>query len=276
MAAAPAPTTGQDTSDDPVALHDELLADLAVAQKKAELLAADVAVVSEKFDMLAGAQSRYREARTASAVSFRALKEQVPRIKAAIECKLPDDKQDKLDGCWEKVKPAEAAGRCTAVDEASCDSLPQDLGALRTLQDQAKVCIAETNDDFDALAALPGGLGDRIDALTKVATDLEQEIGGAANDPVRSYAEYKKLQWDFDRLDAVWFDPAEYSTEIKKAFVTLLHRHGIGVCIAVTVFAEERKQQPTTTTDGPEVQDVVDLVLECYARPTEQQAPQQS
>jgi hypothetical protein len=252
-------------ADDPVEVHKAFLVAAAVAQKRSELYAADVSVIDEKFAGVAGAQGKYREARTTQQTSFQELTAQVERLKKTVECKVDEATRNSLNTCWTTQLGKEPqAPSCTKLDEAKCEALPGAIADLLELQGQAGTCVPRADKDFDALIDLPAALGDRIDELKKMATELEQEANRGAGDLTRSYVEYLKLNRDFDDLRSVWLNPAEYSRKVKKAFVTLVHRRKVTICVATEVFAREQARQPAPATGTGTAEDIVDLVLECY------------
>jgi len=243
---------------------------VAVAQETSRVYVADAAIVDPKYKLLDGAQARYADAKAAQKAAFEGLQQRLKRIADTLNCVVDDDVREHLSDCWEEVLSDtisdQAVVDCEQIDQLDCDALPDDLGTLQTLIATARACATRANTAFDDLAGLPARLAPTIAGLVGKANALEQEVCGPRTDPERSFVEYLQLKHLFEALDQDWISPTAYGCRLKNAFVTLLHRHVVLICLTADVFRRNKWQELADKAKQAKTDNLIDLVLEC-ARP---------
>jgi hypothetical protein len=242
----------------------------AVAAERARLYVADIPDVQQRYDRLAGAQTRFADAKTAQRTAFEELKQRVERVASALNRDLTDADRQHLKTCWDQLNqetaPPTTVTNCADVDGLDCDHLPDDDARLRSLATLADTCVQRSNTEFDDLANLPEALAPLITDLLTKATQLEQDICATRSDLPRSYIEYLGLQHSFDRLDGAWTTPTTYGCRLKLSFQILRHRHVVAICLKVERFRRDREIELKEEARKAKQANLIDLVLEC-ARP---------
>jgi hypothetical protein len=263
----PPPDQQPNDCPDPNGPFTEYRVAAAVAAERSRLYIADAPLVQQRYDKLAGAQTRFADAKTAQRSAFDELRQRIERIAAALDRDLTAGDRQRLKNCWDQLNkettPPTTRTDCTKIDGMKCDNLPKDAAELHSLSALAGTCVERADQEFDELANLPEALGPLVTDLLTKATKLEQDICATRSDLERSYVEYLGLQQRFAALEQVWITPTAYGCRLKVLFATLLHRHEVTICLKVEVFRQDRLTALEEEARKAKQDNLIDLVLEC-------------
>jgi len=279
----PPPPPPTDECPDPYGPYTDYRVAVFVAKQRSDLYAADAAVVDPRYGKLDGAQGRYATVWSAQRSAWEDLRCRLKRIVETLDRTLDEPTRRHLSDCWRRVREETdtetAPADCSEIDEIDCDDLddlvegepsPAEVATLRQQAVLAETCVAQADAAFDDLAGFPDGLAAQITALVDRATKLDQDLASAGGDQRRSYVDYLAIHRDFCRLEERLTTAARYACKLKDAFVTMLRRHRIRICIKVAVAAIDKRAEIDAEAKKAKAGHIVDLVLECARdEPTE-------